>query len=77
MTTVKQAIREHDVVELLDAIDKVEADGSWPAGTIGTVVDERGESKLVEIADQRGVTLDYVVVAADRLAPVAELVRSA
>jgi hypothetical protein len=68
MATVKQAIREHDVVELLDAIDKVEAAGSWPAGTVGTVLDERGESKLVEIADERGVTLDYVVVAADRLA---------
>jgi hypothetical protein len=63
-----QAIREHDVVELLEAIDKVEADGSWAAGAVGTVLDERGGSKLVEIADERGVTLDYVVVAADRLA---------
>jgi hypothetical protein len=68
MATVEQAVREHDVVELLDAIDKVEAAGSWPVGTVGTVLDERGESKLVEIADERGVTLDYVVVAADRLA---------
>ncbi len=67
MATVKQAIREHDVVELLEAVDKVETDGSWPAGTVGTVLDERGESKLVEIADRHGVTLDYVVVTADRL----------
>ena len=65
MATVKQAIREHDVVELLDDI------GKWPAGTVGTVLDERGESKLVEIADERGVTLDYVVVQVDRLAPAA------
>lgn len=72
MATVKQAIREHDVVELLDAVDKVEADGSWPAGTVGTVLDERGGSKLVEIADARGMTLDYVVVAADRLVLVDE-----
>ena len=66
MATVKQAIREHDVVELLDAA------GKWPAGTVGTVLDERGESKLVEIADRRGMTLDYVVVPAARLALVAE-----
>jgi hypothetical protein len=72
MATVKQAIREHDVVELLDAINRAEADGSWPAGTVGTVLDQRGESKLVEIADERGATLDYVVVAADRLALVDE-----
>jgi hypothetical protein len=72
MATVKQAIREHDLVELLDPVDKVEADGSWPAGTVGTVLDERGESKLVEIANERGVTPDYVVAGADRLAPVSE-----
>lgn len=61
------AVHEHDAVELLDPIDKVEAAGSWPAGTVGTVVDERGESKLVEIADERGATLDYVVAPAARL----------
>ena len=68
MATVKQMIRENDAVELLDSVDKVEADGSWPAGTVGTVVSERGEWKLVEIADERGVTLDYVSVPGARLA---------
>lgn len=71
MATVKQAIREHDVVELLDAVDAVDRAGVWPAGTLGTVLDQRGSSKLVEIADRRGVTLDYLVIAADRLALVA------
>jgi hypothetical protein len=65
--TVKQMIRENDAVELLDAVDKVDLDGTWPAGTVGTVVSERGESKLVEIADERGVTLDYVSVLEARL----------
>ena len=46
----------------------MDLDGSWPAGTVGTVVSERGEWKLVEIADERGVTLDYVSVAEARLA---------
>ena len=63
MATVKHAMREHDFVELLDAV------GKWPAGTTGTVVSERGEERLVEIADERGVALDYVSVAASRLRP--------
>ena len=63
MATVKHAIREFDFVELLDAL------GKWPAGTTGTVVSERGEERLVEIADERGVALDYVSVAASRLRP--------
>ena len=71
MATVKQAIREHDVVELLDPVDAVDRAGVWSAGTLGTVLDSRGDSKLVEIADRRGVTLDYLVIAADRLALVA------
>ncbi len=67
MATVKQMIRENDAVELLDAVDKVDLDGIWPAGTGGTVVSERGEWRLVEIADERGVTLDYVSVPETRL----------
>jgi hypothetical protein len=68
MATVKQAIRENDAVELLDPVAKVDAGGKWPAGTVGAVVSERGEWKLVEIANERGVTLDYVSVSAARLA---------
>lgn len=56
MATVKHAIREHDVVELLDPI------GKWPAGGSGTVVSDYGAVKLVEIADARGVALDFVQV---------------
>jgi hypothetical protein len=72
MAIVKQMIRENDAVELLDAVDKVDLGGSWPAGTVGTVVSERGESKLVEIADERGATLDYVSVLEARLKLLAE-----
>jgi hypothetical protein len=61
MATVKHAIREHDFVQLLDSV------GEWPAGTAGTVVSERGEAKLVEIADDQGVALDYVSVQESRL----------
>jgi hypothetical protein len=67
MATVKQMIRENDAVELLDSVDKVGADSRWPAGAVGTVVSEHGEWKLVEIADRRGVTLDYVSIPEPRL----------
>jgi hypothetical protein len=69
MATVKQTIRENDAVELLEAVEAIDADGSWPAGTIGTVVSERGEWKLVEIAEDRppGQTLDLISVNEARL----------
>lgn len=61
MATVKHAIGEVDYVELLDAV------GRWPAGTRGTVVDERGEWKQIEIADDRGQMLDLISVAEAQL----------
>jgi hypothetical protein len=69
MAIVKQMIRENDVVELLDPVDKTEARGSWPAGTVGAVVSERGEWKLVEIAEERppGQMLDLISVDEARL----------
>lgn len=61
MATVKQAIRENDVVELLQSA------GEWPAGTSGTVVDEHGEHKLIEVSDDQGQMLDLVSVPESRL----------
>ena len=61
MATVKQAIKEHDVIELLDSV------GGWPAGRVGAVVSDYGEIKLVEIADERGVALDFIQVPEARL----------
>lgn len=61
MATVKEAIREHDVIELLDPV------GEWPAGSIGAVVSDHGDVKVIEIADERGVALDFVQVPEARL----------
>jgi len=61
MSSVKHAIGEHDVVELLDYV------GEWAAGTSGTVVRDHGDSKLIEISDDRGMMLDLFEVAEDRL----------
>jgi hypothetical protein len=61
MATVGQKIREFDSVELLDPVD------GWPAGTQGAVVDEIGESRQIEIADDRGQMLDLVSVSESRL----------
>jgi hypothetical protein len=54
MAITKQAIKEIDVVELLDGV------GKWPTGTIGTVVHDLGQWKQIEISDDRGVMLDLV-----------------
>lgn len=53
---VKHLIAEHDVVALRDKTSK------WEAGTKGTVVSDYGAVKLVEIADEQGVALDYIQV---------------
>lgn len=52
------AIAEHDVVAFRDAV------GTWPAGTVGAVVSDYGDVKLVEVADEKGVALDYLQVPA-------------
>lgn len=55
------AVREHDVVRLLEPLR------NWPAGTVGTVVGDHGAVLLLEIANERGETLDFVQV------PIAQL----
>ncbi|MGH2903687.1 MAG: DUF4926 domain-containing protein [Solirubrobacteraceae bacterium] len=76
-TVVKQKIAEYDVVALRKAIDKNEVltqppgpdrgVGKWPAGTIGAVVSDYGTHKLVEIADDEGVALDFITVPVEQL----------
>ncbi len=61
MATVEQLIGEHDVVSLLHS------HGRWPKGCEGTVVSDHGSSKLLEIADDRGQTLDLIEVPVDQL----------
>jgi hypothetical protein len=61
MATVKQSIGEVDVVSLIETI------GKWPAGTRGAVVIDFGDDKMVEIANERGETLDLPIVNVDKL----------
>jgi hypothetical protein len=67
MATVKQAIGEVDVVAFVEAVGKVEGVGKWPAGTMGAVVIDFGDHKMVEISNDRGETLDLPVVAVEKL----------
>lgn len=68
MPLVKQAIHENDVVELIDAVEKTQEDGQWPAGIRGTVVAEHDQHKLIEISDDdNGQMLDLVSQTEDRL----------
>jgi hypothetical protein len=61
MTTVKHAIGEIDVVRLRDPF------GDWPAGTVGTVVSDHGDIKLLEISDDDGQMLALVSVPESQL----------
>jgi len=61
MGTSKTEINENDYVEL------VCAQGKWPAGIRGTAVSDHGNSKLIEISDERGVMLDLLEVPATDL----------
>jgi hypothetical protein len=64
---LKQAIHENDVVEFTQTVDKVEGAGQWPPGTMGTVVAEHSEHKLIEISNDRGEALDYISQTEDQL----------
>ena len=72
MATVKQVIGEIDVVAFVNAIDKEEGVGKWPAGTTGTVVHDFGDFKMVEISNERGEALDFPVVSVEKLELVAK-----
>jgi hypothetical protein len=72
MATVKQAIGEVDFVAFVQAVDRVEGVGQWPAGTTGTVVSDYGDHKMVEISNDRGETLDLPVVPVEQLKLVAK-----
>ncbi len=67
MATVKQAIGEVDVVAFVKPIDKVDGAGRWPTGTSGTVVSDYDDHKEVEISNDRGEALDYVIVPVEHL----------
>jgi len=61
MATVARQISELDVVALLEPV------GRWPKGQTGTVVQEQGSVKLIEIADGQGQMLDLIGASEDRL----------
>ena len=67
MATVKQAIGEIDVVAFTGSIERDEEPGKWPAGTVGTVVHDFGDHKMIEIVGEQGETLDLPVVPVEKL----------
>jgi hypothetical protein len=72
MTTVKQAIGDVDFVAFVQAVEKDDGVGQWPAGTTGTVVSDYGDHKVVEISDDRGQAMDFVTVPVEQLELIAK-----
>jgi hypothetical protein len=66
-TITKQTIGEHDVVAFTEPIAKDESTGTWPAGTIGAVISDYGEAKLIDIVAENGETLDMPTVGVEKL----------
>lgn len=58
-------------VKVLDIVELTAASGRWPRGTQGTVLELFGsEAALVEIADDRGHTLEELELPIDALTTV-------
>ncbi len=66
-TIIKQAIGEHDVVAFTETIAKAESAGTWPTGTIGAVISDYGDHKLIDIVNEQGETLDMPTVPVEKL----------
>jgi hypothetical protein len=57
-----------ELVKILDVVELTAASGRWPKGTRGTVLELFGsEAALVEVADDRGHTLDELELPIDVL----------
>jgi hypothetical protein len=66
-TITTHAIGEHDVVAFTETVAKAESTGTWPAGTIGAVISDYGDHKLVDIVGKDGETLDMPTVPVEQL----------
>jgi Domain of unknown function (DUF4926) len=64
---VKHRIGEHDVVAFTEAVEKAESAGTWPAGTKGAVISDFGDHKMIDVANDRGETLDMPIVPVEKL----------
>ena len=50
------------VLRPLDIVELRSDTGRWPTGTVGTVLEVSAEGALVELADERGHTLDLLTL---------------
>jgi hypothetical protein len=67
MAAVKQAIGKSDVVELMEAVHRTEGVGKWPAGTRGTVLEDFGDRRVIEIPCHCGGIEDFLTVPIEQL----------
>jgi hypothetical protein len=57
-----------ELIKVLDVVELTAASGRWPKGTRGTVLELFGsQAALVEVADDRGHTLDELELPVDVL----------
>jgi hypothetical protein len=61
---------EKRAVKMLDVVELRAASGRWPAGRIGTVVEDLGDKLIVEISDSKGRGLDFLELPRMAVAPI-------
>jgi hypothetical protein len=59
-----------DSFKTLDPVELAVASGRWGPGTLGTIVEMTDKGALVEIADERGHTEDWLTLPYEALRPV-------
>jgi hypothetical protein len=67
MTTIEQAIGKSDIVELMEPVRRTEGVGKWPTGTTGTVVEDYGDRRVVEVPCHCGGIEDFLTVPIEQL----------
>lgn len=60
MSPERESASKGDSSDYLAVVEFLAASGRWPVGTIGTIVEQWADRALVEIADDRGHTLDVI-----------------
>jgi len=57
---------------VLDVVELLTASGRWPAGTVGTVVEADDARALIEVANDRGHSVDFLSLPHEMLVAVGD-----
>jgi hypothetical protein len=68
-STSRDSLMSEPQIKELEVVELAADAGRWPAGTRGTVVETFPSAALIEIADERGHSQDFLTLPYDVLRP--------